>query len=213
LQQKLNAQFDETKSLLAELLNLVKLEDQATQKGIDPVEEFMMVNYKGDLQRIDTDYLKLSAATTLADGMHDSNLTLKQLFFLGLDDDETTINLGTCSAADVLQFALEKKLMLKSKEKDMVVMLHEIVYRKSGATYKATSSFVLKGEDAKHTAMAKTVGLPLGIATRLILNGTLKATGIHIPISTEIYEPVLAELELYGIHFIEKTVVVEKNTF
>ncbi|RYF85062.1 MAG: hypothetical protein EON98_07590, partial [Chitinophagaceae bacterium] len=110
LQQKLHDQFDSTKSLLSELVNLVKLEEEAAKKGIDPVEEFMMVDDKGDLQNIDIDHLKISAAATLADRMHDANLTLKQLFYLGLDDEQTLIDKGHCSAADVLQFSLEKKL-------------------------------------------------------------------------------------------------------
>jgi saccharopine dehydrogenase (NADP+, L-glutamate forming) len=49
--------------------------------------------------------------------------------------------------------------------------------------------------------MAKTVGLPLGIAAKLILNGTIQLRGLHIPTKKEIYEPVLKELELHGIRF------------
>lgn len=209
LQQKLNEQFRPTKDLLGELMNLANLEQEAAEKGIDRVEEFMMVNDKGDLQNIDIDYLKISAAATLADRMHDANLTLKQLFYLGLDDEETVINLGRCSAADVLQFALEKKLMLQPQDKDMVVMLHEIVYTKNNTQYKATSSLVLKGEDAKHTAMAQTVGLPLGIAAKLILHGRLKLSGLHIPVRKEIYEPVLQELAKHGISFTEEVSHIE----
>lgn len=208
LQQKLHEQFDSTKSLLAELVNLVKLEEKAAKKGIEPVEEFMMVDDKGDLQNIDIDYLKISAAATLADRMHDANLTLKQLFYLGLDDEVTTLNLGNCSAADVLQFALEKKLMLQPQDKDMVVMLHEIVYTRNEMRYKATSSFVLKGEDNKHTAMAQTVGLPLALATKFILDGTINLSGLHIPTCKEIYQPVLEELEKNGIKFTEETVAL-----
>lgn len=208
LQQKLHEQFDSTKSLLTELVNLVKLEEEAAEKGIEPVEEFMMVDDKGDLQNIDIDHLKISAAATLADRMHDANLTLKQLFYLGMDDEETILQLGQCSAADVLQFALEKKLMLQPKDKDMVVMLHEITYEKDGSTYKATSSFILEGEDNRHTAMAKTVGLPMAIAAKLILNGQLTLKGIHIPINKEIYEAVLPELAQHGISFTEETTAI-----
>ncbi len=53
--------------------------------------------------------------------------------------------------------------------------------------------------------MAKTVGLPLGIAAKLILNGTIKLTGLHIPTAKEIYEPVLKELEQNNIKFTEIT--------
>lgn len=203
LQQKLHDQFDSTKDLLSELVNLVELEQEASQKGIKPVEEFLMVDNKGDLQNIDIDHLKISAAATLADRMYEANLTLKQLFFLGMDDGQTMINKGGCSAADVLQFALEKKLMLQPDDKDMVVMLHEIEFIKEGRNCKATSSFILHGEDAKHTAMAKTVGLPLGIAAKLVLNKQFAAKGLQIPVNKEIYEPVLKELALHGIAFQE----------
>jgi len=63
------------------------------------------------------------------------------------------------------------------------------------------SLLVVKGEDNIRTAMAKTVGLPLGIATKLILNGTIKLKGLQIPTQKEIYEPVLNELEAHGIQF------------
>ena len=164
-----------------------------------------MVDDKGDLQNIDIDQLKVNAAATLADKMHDANLTLKQLFFLGMDDGETFVNRGTCSAADLLQFALEKKLVLQPHDRDMVVMLHEIEFEKNGETFKTTSVLLLKGEDAQQTAMAKTVGLPLAVAARLILNGTITCKGLHIPVTPEIYVPVLKALEETGIHFIENT--------
>ena len=62
---------------------------------------------------------------------------------------------------------------------------------------------LLNGEDDVHTAMAKTVGLPLGVAAKLILNGTIAVKGLHIPVAKEIYEPVLKELEAHGIVFNE----------
>lgn len=84
-------------------------------------------------------------------------------------------------------------------------MLHELEYEQNGLHFKTSSHLVVKGENAVHTAMAKTVGLPLAIATKLILNGTLTAKGLRIPVTKEIYEPVLKELELAGIQFQEKT--------
>jgi hypothetical protein len=77
---------------------------------------------------MDLDKIKNDAAEIVANKMHEANLTLKQLFFLGMDDDETIINKGFCSAADVMQLALEKKLALQTDDKDMIVMLHEIEY-------------------------------------------------------------------------------------
>ncbi len=66
-----------------------------------------------------------------------------------------------------------------------------------------TSTLIVKGEDQLRTAMAKTVGLPLGIAAKLILEGKIQLTGLHIPILAQIYEPVLEELEQQGIIFFE----------
>lgn len=206
LESKLHNQIDSTKDLLTELVTLVKMEEQAADMGFKTVEEFMVVDDRGDLQNIDIDQLKINAAATLADKMHDASLTLKQLLFLGLDDDKTIINKGKCSAADILQLALEQKLMLKPSDKDMVIMLHELEYVNKDKKQKVTSTLRLNGENAVYTAMAKTVGLPLAIATKLILNGNIKEKGIHIPVSREIYEPVLRELEENGILFKEEKV-------
>jgi len=209
LEGKLHEQFDATKGLLAELVNLVELEQKAAEKGIEQQEEFMMVDPKGDLKEVDIDDLKINAAATLADKMHDASLTLKQLFYLGMDDEQTLINKGKCSAADVLQFALEKKLALQSGDKDMIIMLHEIEYVKENKCYKATSTLILHGQDDLQTAMAKTVGLPLGVAAKLILNGTITKKGLLIPVIKEIYDPVLKELSQHGIEFHEERQAIE----
>ena len=134
----------------------------------------------------------------------DADITIKQLIWLGMDDAKTHINKGFCSAADVLQFAMEKHLALLPMDKDMIVMLHELEYKVQSTAYKVQSSLIVKGEDSLRTAMAKTVGLPLAIAAKLILNETIKLRGLHIPTHIEIYEPVLKELEEHGIRFIEK---------
>ncbi len=209
LEQKLMAHFDITKNLLKELVNLVDLEQKAAEKGVGPVEEFMLVNDKGDLQEVDIDDLKINAATTLAEKMHDANLTMKQLFYLGMDDQETLINKGACSTAGVLQLVLEKKLTLQPADKDMVVMHHEIEFSREEKNYRATSTMILNGENETQTAMAKTVGLPLALAAKLILNNTIALKGLHIPVVKEIYKPLLHELALEGIVFTEEIIEVE----
>ena len=163
----------------------------------------MSVDEKGNITEIELDEVKNRAASFLAYKMHEANLTLRQLFFLGLDDKETVVNKGFCSAADILQFALEKKLALAPEDKDMIVMLHEIQYEVRGQRSEVKSLLIVKGENNVRTAMAKTVGLPLAIATKLILNGTIQLKGLQIPTKKEIYEPVLKELELHGIKFNE----------
>ncbi|MBN8835974.1 MAG: saccharopine dehydrogenase NADP-binding domain-containing protein [Sphingobacteriia bacterium] len=125
----------------------------------------------------------------------------KQFSFLGLNDHSTIINKGLCSAADIMQFILEKKLAMQPADKDMIVMLHEFEYELNGEKKQRRSLLKVIGEDALHTAMAKTVGLPLGIAAKLILEGKIKETGLQIPVKPSIYKPVLEELSLNGISF------------
>jgi len=131
----------------------------------------------------------------------DTNLQ-EQFNFLGLTD-ETLINKGTCSSAEILQFIIEQKWALQPADKDMVVMLHEIAYEVKNKKSKVKSSLVVKGENNLRTAMATTVGLPLGIAAILLLEGKINETGLHIPIIPGIYEPVLKALEKHGILFHE----------
>ena len=204
LNEKLTERFAQTKSLLENLMKIMEAEEEAELQGEEPTENFMIVNETGDLKNIELDEVKNTAASAVAAKMHEANLTMKQLFYLGLDDFDTQINKGHCSAADVLQLALEKKLALQPGDKDMIVMLHEIEYTtKNGKRNSIHSSLLVKGDDAVHTAMAKTVGLPLGIAAKLILSGKIKMSGIHIPVSKAIYEPVLEELKDHGVAFLE----------
>jgi saccharopine dehydrogenase-like NADP-dependent oxidoreductase len=129
-----------------------------------------------------------------------------QLEYLGLFSDEP-IPPSAQSSADVLQYLLETRLAMHPGDKDMIVMLHEIAYTSDSAPTKSraiASSLVVHGEDHLRTAMARTVGLPLGIAAVLILEGKIKLTGLHIPILPEIYTPVMEELALQGIRFVEE---------
>jgi saccharopine dehydrogenase (NADP+, L-glutamate forming) len=122
------------------------------------------------------------------------------LEFLGLFDT-SPLPPDARTSADILQYLLETRLAMSARDKDMIVMLHEITYTKNGDTYREQSTLVVEGEDAANTAMARTVGLPLGIAARLVLEGKIGLTGLHIPILPEIYEPVMLELEKQGIRF------------
>jgi saccharopine dehydrogenase-like NADP-dependent oxidoreductase len=204
LNQKLSERFAETKNLVENLMKLMEAENEAEKEGAKMPESFMTADDKGNIEEVEIGKVKNRAASFLAHKMHEANLTLKQLFFLGLDDQDTKVNKGLCSAADILQFAVEKKLALRPYDKDMIVMLHEIEYVVNSQQSTINSSLVVKGENNLRTAMAKTVGLPLGIAAKLILNGKIRLTGLHIPASKEIYEPVLNELENYGVKFQEE---------
>jgi saccharopine dehydrogenase-like NADP-dependent oxidoreductase len=128
----------------------------------------------------------------------------QMLEYLGLFD-EALVPAAAKTSADILQFLVETKLKMDPADKDMIVMLHEFEYELEGISLQLKSCLVVKGEDSLRTAMAKTVGLPLGIAAKLILNETIKLKGLHIPTAKEIYEPVLNELETAGIRFTEST--------
>lgn len=108
--------------------------------------------------------------------------------------------------ADFLQHVLEHTWTMQQNDKDMVVMIHEIEYTGKGGRGKKTlqSSLVCIGKDSEHTAMAMTVGLPVAIVTKMILNGEIKKHGVLMPKFPEVYNPVLKELEEHGIVFKEK---------
>ena len=124
----------------------------------------------------------------------------KKLEWLGIFSKEK-IELDKATPAMVLQSLLEIKWKLEPEDKDMVVMQHQFEYKIEGKLKRLTSSFVTIGDDAKHTAMSKTVGLPLGIITKLLLEDKLTIQGVQIPVVKEIYEPVLKELEELSISF------------
>ena len=118
--------------------------------------------------------------------------------YLGLfSSDLIPENLGT----PVLQFLLETRLKLAATDKDMIVMLHEIEYEIDSQPGQTKSWLIVKGENEVYTAMAQTVGLPLAIATELLLTRQLTLTGLHIPIKKEIYTPILQQLKDNGISF------------
>jgi saccharopine dehydrogenase-like NADP-dependent oxidoreductase len=123
-----------------------------------------------------------------------------RLRWLGVFDDKK-IALTEASPAMILQKLLESKWKLEPSDKDMVVMQHQFEFVEKGVNKKLISSFVALGDDSKHTAMAKTVGLPLGILAKLILEDKISLVGVQIPVRKEIYQPVLKELDELGICF------------
>jgi saccharopine dehydrogenase (NADP+, L-glutamate forming) len=131
-----------------------------------------------------------------------NNEILDKIRWLGLLED-TPIPMEKGTPAQVLQTILEKKWAIDENDKDMIVMLHKYVYELDGVSTKLQSSMVVLGEDSVRTGMAKTVGLPLGIAARLILEEKIDRKGIVIPTTPDIYKPVLKELESFGVEFSE----------
>jgi saccharopine dehydrogenase-like NADP-dependent oxidoreductase len=126
---------------------------------------------------------------------------LKMLDWLGLFSDDA-IPAGRMSNGDLLLSILETKWEMRPEDKDMVVMQHEVEYRHRGRENKLISSMVIKGENRELSAMAKTVGLPMGILTRMVTSNKLRLPqGVLIPNMPAIYRPVMNELIHYGIEF------------
>lgn len=132
----------------------------------------------------------------------DTDLLKEQFVFLGLND-ATLINKGEQPVSTVLQQLMEEKWKLEKGDKDMIVMLHEIEYTLNGKAHSVQSELIVKGDDELRTAMAKTVGLPLGIAATLLLENKITLRGLHIPILPAFYEPVLEALAEEGVRFEE----------
>ncbi|MCO4822527.1 MAG: saccharopine dehydrogenase, partial [Flavobacteriaceae bacterium] len=114
--------------------------------------------------------------------------------------------LKKATPAQVLQKILMDNWTLSADDKDMIVMYHKFGYKLNDKEYQIDASMVVKGEDQTYTAMAKTVGLPVAMATLAILNEKITTPGVQIPIHKEVYEPILAELQEFGIKFHEKEV-------
>lgn len=114
------------------------------------------------------------------------------------------IGMKDATPAKILENLLLEKWPLKADDKDMVIMQHEFEYTQNDKKYKLTSTLVMEGEDGENTAMAKLVGLPLGITAKMVMAGKLTTPGVNIPVLKEVYMLVLGELEKMGIKFQDK---------
>ena len=143
--------------------------------------------------------LKLKYQLRLWDDTH----VFEKLEWLGIFS-ETKVGMKDATPAQILQKILEEKWSLEEDDKDMIIMWHKFGYELNGKKHQKESSMVCIGDDQTYTAMAKTVGIPVAIATKLVLNGVIKTPGVHVPVTKEIYKPMLEELSQHGISFTEK---------
>jgi len=132
------------------------------------------------------------------------DLMWEKLEELDIFNAEKTVGIKNASPAIALQKILMDKWTLAKDDKDMIVMYHKFGYELDGEKYRIDSNMVITGEDQVYTAMSKTVGLPVAIASLKILNKEITTPGVQRPLSKEVYEPILKELEDYGVSFNEK---------
>ena len=127
-----------------------------------------------------------------------------KLLELDLFNPDKKVNLPHATPAQILEKILSDSWTLAPHDKDMIVMYHKFGYELNGEKQQIDSKMVCIGEDQTYTAMAKTVGLPVAMATLLILNGKITTPGVQLPIRKEVYLPILKELEEYGVVFNEQ---------
>ena len=131
------------------------------------------------------------------------NEEMKKLKAINLFDDKKKIRTDNGTPAEILEEILRDIWKLEKNDRDMIIMYHEFKYRNGNKIKKTTSTMVCIGDNKKFTAMSKTVGLPLAIASILILNKQIKIKGIIRPIHQQIYDPVLEKLDRFDINFKE----------
>lgn len=130
----------------------------------------------------------------------------EKLLELDIFNDDKTIGIKDATPAKALEKILSEKWTLSPEDKDMIVMYHKFGYDLNGKKKQIDATMVCIGEDQTHTAMAKTVGLPVAMAALQILNGNITLKGVQLPIHKQVYEPILKELEEFGVVFHEKEV-------
>jgi saccharopine dehydrogenase-like NADP-dependent oxidoreductase len=127
---------------------------------------------------------------------------MQKLEWLGLFS-KRRIRVKDATPALILEELLLEKWALQPQDKDMVIMQHVFEFEQNRRKHRRTSTLTMKGENSLDTAMSRLVGLPLGIFVKLLMLGKVSTTGVNIPTMPEVYEPVMAELEDYGVKFEE----------
>ncbi|SOC79026.1 saccharopine dehydrogenase (NAD+, L-glutamate forming) [Salinimicrobium sediminis] len=127
-----------------------------------------------------------------------------KLLELDIFNPKKKVGLKNVTPAEILQKILMDKWTLSEEDKDMIVMYHKFGYELDGEKKQIDATMVHIGQDQIRTAMARTVGLPVAIAALKILNGTISTPGVQLPITKEVYDPILKELAGNGIVFKEE---------
>jgi saccharopine dehydrogenase (NADP+, L-glutamate forming) len=140
-------------------------------------------------------------------GLKPSSDIIKQFQWLGLFDDRV-IPKRKGTNADVLLGLMQEKMVYEEHEKDMIILHNEAIVEFENRVEKRTATMKVEGRPFGHSAMSRAVSLPAAIASRLILEGTIRSKGVLKPISEEIYKPVLAELIDNGYKFEYKTEII-----
>ena len=156
------------------------------------ISAFLPGSHKEDTREALANYLTLPA----------NGDVIAKLEWLGLFSNEP-IGVAGLSPAATLQHLLEQKWKLGTNDKDLVVMWHRFRYVLDGVQKELLASLAVIGKDQTYTAMAQTVGLPIAIASKLVLGGKVHDRGVLLPLKSSLYDPILDELEQHGVVFHE----------
>jgi saccharopine dehydrogenase-like NADP-dependent oxidoreductase len=172
-------------------------------------DESYTINYDGTMTYRDfvNSYLSYDPEKSVEQKLRDyldlDDQTMARLEWIGLFEKET-IGLTNATPAAILQKKLEGKWVFNDSDKDMIVMWHLFRYELSNETREIQASMVYVGRDNVLSAMSDTVGLPVALAAEMILSGELNVTGVLLPITPNIYAPILERLKEHGIYLGEK---------
>jgi len=169
------------------------MEDSENMSYRDFTNSFLVYNPYDSVELKLRSYLKIDQ----------DDIMWEKLLELDIFNPNKKVEIKNATPAQILQKILMDSWSLEEDDKDMIVMQHKFGYEYQGEKRQIESSMAVIGEDQTYTAMAKTVGLPVAIATLKILNGEIKTPGVQLPITKEVYEPILKELAVYGIKFKE----------
>lgn len=135
-----------------------------------------------------------------------SDEDLDRLAWLGLFDNASGPDKPEGTPAQIVERLVTDKWVLRPEDRDMIVMWHRFDYEVNGERRAKTSSLCLEGKDSVFTAMSDTVGLPMALAVKPLLEGQFGTTGVDVPMSRTYYEPLLKGLAELGIRFVEQDV-------
>jgi saccharopine dehydrogenase-like NADP-dependent oxidoreductase len=183
----------------------------------DTLKKIVELGYLDDAERDDIEGLTYGQLLARLIGSDGANLQSDLASFLGIASDSEPIAklewLGLLgndlipaadnTYLDVVASRMLSKMAYAPGERDMLVMQHEFVAEYGDRTEKITSTMIDYGIPGGDSSMSRLVGLPAAIASRMILQGEIKLTGVHVPMISQIYKPVLAELSTMGISFQE----------
>lgn len=168
-----------------------KIADSENMSYRDLVTAFLPGNGYQSLENRFADFFRLKIHSDI----------MKKMQWLGIFSNQKA-GIKNASPAEMLLHLLQQKWQLFPNDKDMIVMQLKIEYKTpAGEKAQKITSMVVEGENPIHTAMAQTVGYPIGIAVKLILEKKIELTGVQIPTKKEIYEPTMQQLNNFGVHF------------